>query len=334
MIYEFPTNISTKTSRFLKFENTKTPNVLKGFKTNLYNPEIIKRRDDTLKDITQQFSLKSTQKFYSVLEDSKTLLEARLKSHPEGFLECHKMNIKDDVKERYSPYIPLLPLFFLIPLGFLRRKKGNATIIALLGIIVLIIFFVFTYALNQYKASQTPLQKMTAIQDAINDCYKTTLKCGIYYFTVKSDYLIAKDLVYPKEIIESFIKNNVNNCIRSLKEPITISEPSTIKVYFTEKGTELEAEQGILGINTLKGQRLTNFKTSTNIKLSAIYSLIKQIKYSDKEDIPISLLSDLELDAEVYDVGERLVYVIVGRADNFDNREYAFVFSKKRFKDK
>ncbi len=329
-VYELPTEITTKTSRFADFDY-EAPNVLKGFKTNIYIPEIVKKNDkNSGKDITQQTSISSNQKLYSVLENSRSLFLNKLKEHPEGFLECQReMNVKDDVLEKYSPLIPLLPLIFFLPLSFLRKKRGNVSLFVFIGIIIITILAVTAYITNNIRTSTKVPDKLTAIQDAIDGCYEKTLKCGVYYFTVKSDVLIAKDLKYPKEILESFIKRNVNKCIKSLKEPnILINEPDKVTVFFN-KGIEVKAEQGIVGINSLKGNKLINFKADSNLKLKDIYNLMKYIKTTN-DGIPISLLADLGLDAEIYDLGQKIIYVIVGESGVFDNSEYAFVFSKQR----
>jgi len=316
LIYDLPTEISTKTLRFANFEYINTPDILKQLKTNINANEITKIKDIKVNELTAQSSFESIQKFYSSNDNSKNLFKETLNLYEKNFPQCSSISMKNSEINRYlKSLLPILSLLFFIP--FSLRKKANFSLLAIAAFVVILILGVSFYVFNNIneKSSIALSSQEISIKDSINECYKKTLECGIYGFSLNAESFTSKDFSYPADILEKFIKNNINSCINSLNySNIKIFNPQNVKVIFSNDNTIVSSNH-LIELSSLKEtRRLNRFDAEIKIRIDEVFKALKQIKNSKIKDIPLSLLSDANLNAEIYDLGQGLVYILTDKS--------------------
>ena len=141
------------------------------------------------------------------------------------------------------------------------------------------------------------------------------MECGIYGFSLNAESFTSKDFSYPADILEKFIKNNINSCINSLNySNIKIFNPQNVKVIFSNDNTIVSSNH-LIELSSLKEtRRLNRFDAEIKIRIDEVFKALKQIKNSKIKDIPLSLLSDANLNAEIYDLGQGLVYILTDKS--------------------
>ncbi len=334
LLYEIPTDISTKSLRFAKFEYLSTPAVLINLKSSLQEPAISKGVDfKNNVAVYQQSSLNSLQRLYSALTEPADIFNTALKNYGSSFNGCtgEVSVLKTEIGRYLSSLLPLLPLILLLPLGFLRKRKANLSLIIIPIIIAIIIISIAFYIFNTLntRSDLALSQEASSIKDSINSCYEKTLKCGIYKLSVNTDTFTSEaNLQYPRSILRSFVKGNINSCIKSLNNSrLKIYDPQDVNIIFNKDYTKVTADHLIEVIGLRQTQRLNKFEASVNLRIDEIFSTIKRIKSSSSKDIPLTLLSDAQLNAEIYDLGKGIVYILVDKSK--EDLPFKFMFVKE-----
>jgi len=220
-------------------------------------------------------------------------------------------------------------------------SRAQTTIFIIIGLVVVMFFFMLIYLLNTVF-DFSPLLTEDDVKYYVELCVKTTTEKGLHimgtqggYIAINKPYFSApfSDVVYKDYLptldsmefeLEEYINSNIGSCILNFTttKNLAMDDPES-EVIFTQRNVIVTLNEFVSLKTNETFNRIPHVQSDAiRIRMPLLYNVATNLR---DDMVDMDLLSKIGLNTTVFTYADDTVYVITDMQSNIRTRAYKFI---------